>query len=83
MKKILIPVISCFLIFSCNIKKTRIEYVCQITSCKEEAKISVHDYMDPRPKYVVSTSCGDRKFVVYRKYNVGDTVNLTKIVLED
>jgi len=83
MKKIIISLIPSILIFSCTTKNTRIDYVCEITSCKEEPKISVHDHMNPRTRYIVSTSCGNRKFTVYKKYNIGDTVNLTEIVIED
>jgi hypothetical protein len=35
-----------------------------------------------RARYIVTTSCGDRRFIVYKKYNVGDTITLTEIVLE-
>jgi len=81
MKKLIIPFIYTLLIFSCTTKKTRIDYVCEITSCKEEPKISIHDQMNSRTRYTVSTSCDNRKFTVYRKYNIGDTVKLTEIVI--
>lgn len=84
MKKIVMIFFVIPLIFSCSLKKKKeIIRFCQVTSCKEEPKVSIHDQMNPRPKYIVSTSCGNRKFTVYRKYNIGDTVKLTEVVIED
>lgn len=80
MKKILLSPILLSLIISCNSKKTNIDYTCVITSFKEEPKISIHEQMN-RTRYVVTTSCGSRKFVVYRKYNIGDTIKLTEVVI--
>lgn len=81
MKKILIPVVLCALIFSCSIKKRKIHHVCQITSFTEEPRISIHEQMN-RPRYTVTTSCGKRRFTVYKKYNVGDTITLTEVIIE-
>ena len=48
---------------------------------EEQKKYSIHDEMS-RTKYTVGTSCGDRKFIVYRKYNIGDTITLTEVVVD-
>jgi hypothetical protein len=81
MKKISLIIILSLLIFSCNYKKKKIYHVCRITSFREEPRVSIHDQMN-RARYIVTTSCGDRRFIVYKKYNVGDTITLTEIVLE-
>lgn len=83
MKKTLSLILISIFISSCNFKKKEIIRFCEVTSCKKEQKVSIHDQMNPRPKYIVSTSCGNRKFTVYRKYNIGDTVKLTEVVIED
>lgn len=74
-----IPVV---LAFSCTNNGKRNTYECVITSVKEEPKISIHDQMN-KTKYTVITSCSKNKFVVYNKYNVGDTVIINRIILEE
>lgn len=69
-------------LFSCNTKRKEIQHTCVVTSCKAINKISIHDQMDPRTRYIVSTSCGNRKFTVYMNYKVGDTVKLTEIFID-
>jgi hypothetical protein len=82
MKKIallfLITIVS-----SCKIKnKEEIHHYCTVTSCEAVPKVSVLDDIS-RKSYRVKTSCGERVFIVYNKYNIGDSVTLTEVIIKD
>ena len=81
MKKIFYLSFGISILFSCNTRTKKIHHSCTVTSFEEQKKYSIHDEMS-RTKYTVGTSCGDRKFIVYRKYNIGDTITLTEVILE-
>jgi hypothetical protein len=71
------------IISSCTVRdKKKIHHVCTVTSCEMVPKVSVMDEIN-RTTYKVKTSCGERAFVVYRKYNIGDTVTLTEVIIKD
>jgi len=83
MKKIIYLLFLTSFIFSCTIKnKRKIHHVCTVTSCEMEPKVSVLQEIN-RTTYKVRTSCGQRVFSVYREYNIGDTIILTEVILEE
>jgi hypothetical protein len=70
-------------IASCTVRnEKKIHHVCTVTSCEMVPKVSVMDEIN-RTTYKVKTSCGERVFVVYHKYNIGDTVTLTEVIIKD
>ncbi len=70
-------------ITSCTVRnENKIHHVCTVTSCEMVPKVSVMDEIN-RTTYKVKTSCGERVFVVYHKYNIGDTVTLTEVIIKD
>lgn len=81
MKKILYLFLGASILFSCNSKKKEIHHTCTVTSFEEQKKYSIHDEMN-KTRYTVGTSCGDRRFTVYKRYNIGDTIILTEIVID-
>jgi hypothetical protein len=71
------------IVSSCKIKnKEEIHHDCTVTSCEAVPKVSVLDDIS-RKSYRVKTSCGERVFIVYHKYNIGDSVTLTEVIIKD
>lgn len=81
MKKIFYLSFFIPILFSCRTRGEKIHHLCTVTSSVEKKKYSIHDEIIPI-KYIVGTSCGDRKFTVYKKYNIGDTITLTEVIVE-
>ncbi len=82
MKKIALFILIA-IISSCKIRnKEKIHHVCKVTSCEMVPKVSVIDEIN-RTAYKVKASCTERVFVVYHKYNIGDTITLTEVIIKD